>query len=1272
MSRYSSEYSKQASPQYAQTRSQSGTMNTRIPTQSSPSPSRHSMTKTEAKMSHSSPGYKYRLDYSRSQHSNIRDGEVSHSLDAYPSSSQGQNEHRKLEVFMNRFTTPPTARLDSDANYSEPIPKTLDTFGKSSPPLSVSERISRFNNVGGTPPRSYTPNSIRATSFSSSQSAPSTSKGYLQRSASTSIHRKLDIDYYAESSFHSDEKHNESILHENPAKNNQSNKSLIQKKLNATTSSTTSTATMSTNTTHTEQQQASSERRQVLTSPRESNPLRLTNLKPNAKHITKDASQLTTSYNLPHNAEIEIQPTIPVSELRKKLWDNNETLQVAVPPSLHYPLGRSSGDAAKPSTTKAELPPGSNTSNVTSRFGQRARSHSPKRPQYNSSPFKSRFYQAALASRQRDSRSTSSPLAQRRNHPRDEKVSTERRTEVILPKLEESSPRYASEAMRDEAIPDSSSRNRGDSTKSQEQRLAEILLRPLAAYHNQDELDGDYGPRKKSSLLQQANDDSKRLQGQFLTNELRKDLSGAERRLGIIKNVNDSSSATVSTFANPISESSFTRKSNIMSSMVDEESYDTGEVSVAKLVAKLAAISRDNPKEALAQIDSILRAESKSSSIDKSQITITALNHLRNNEYHDLEDDDDSETSDDETSMSSITNPSFSIPSLGNSHLQNLMSSGSRQMRPNSLQQYQNHQRPGLGGDEAKGGKSNYKNKSRILPPATIQVKEPISSLSARSDLMAASSSYVDSKHAAAIAMRVQLWDELSHSKVDSKGDEAPSIVPSLQEEVISAATDELGSIITPSDPIGTESENSSQRESPLFMSNITTPQSSLLYPTLDMSPATSHDGSQENRPPHVDVENSGNFLKNENNFDRSSSNMHSSAQISKTAAMRRSHPWDQHYPRTCIDSSNSEVGALDGFKDFRETIPTDHAPVTSPRNAAKVRKNNASHLGSTTNDGDARVTTSIIESRDYEQYKSKTASADKMDAQGDMHSTDSITAELQRNADASLSEKGVLNNGVSNSSVSQKSSGKVQKSDINGVHKEKSLVPGAFKSSHSIDSHFEVDPKLLRSTDEFGFPIRVKVESRDSSIHTSDQDTAWEVDAVNTFFPSPKASYGSSSPNRVSNSAERDVSVIESPDLTQKSQVKRRQSKTAGGGLLRLMKLRKNPEMSSVESSVPSVNTSSKLGGEKDDDHAHSATAEKQRSPGGKIRKGFLKSRRSYETIGLELSTSSSLELHASPPVVRSISSSPSRRVLGPSKNGNRKILERLNRMMKERNEPE
>jgi hypothetical protein len=97
---------------------------------------------------------------------------------------------------------------------------------------------------------------------------------------------------------------------------------------------------------------------------------------------------------------------------------------------------------------------------------------------------------------------------------------------------------------------------------------------------------------------------------------------------------------------------------------------------VSKLVARLNAVRRDNPEEALAQIDSILRQESRTST---SHEDVLRGRELRN--YHTVgrdspagnvpddegaEDDDidDDDVGDDETSaVSSITNPTYQEPS---------------------------------------------------------------------------------------------------------------------------------------------------------------------------------------------------------------------------------------------------------------------------------------------------------------------------------------------------------------------------------------------------------------------------------------------------------------------------------------------------------------------------------------------------------------------------------------------------------------------------------
>ena len=81
---------------------------------------------------------------------------------------------------------------------------------------------------------------------------------------------------------------------------------------------------------------------------------------------------------------------------------------------------------------------------------------------------------------------------------------------------------------------------------------------------------------------------------------------------------------------------------------------------VADLVAKLYAINRENPEEALAQIDSILRTQSRGSAVGgEAETQNRAIANSDAQLSNGSRCSSDPSDSDDETSVSSITNPSY-------------------------------------------------------------------------------------------------------------------------------------------------------------------------------------------------------------------------------------------------------------------------------------------------------------------------------------------------------------------------------------------------------------------------------------------------------------------------------------------------------------------------------------------------------------------------------------------------------------------------------------
>ncbi len=180
-----------------------------------------------------------------------------------------------------------------------------------------------------------------------------------------------------------------------------------------------------------------------------------------------------------------------------------------------------------------------------------------------------------------------------------------------------------------------------------------------------------------------------------------------------------------------------------------EAGSSSGDRCVADLVAKLSAVNRANPAEALAQIDSILRQESRNTSIEAdSQGLLTrqrdVVNTFGDNETAKQLDDD----SDDETSVSELTNPTFQSSSKSfrdevrmlsqayndpNTKQQNpsaLSTSSFRRPRPSGLQSYipaklQPEITPSYLPVEVR---SKSKERGEIsyghLPPLTIKVQE--------------------------------------------------------------------------------------------------------------------------------------------------------------------------------------------------------------------------------------------------------------------------------------------------------------------------------------------------------------------------------------------------------------------------------------------------------------------------------------------------------------------------------------------------------------------
>jgi hypothetical protein len=288
------------------------------------------------------------------------------------------------------------------------------------------------------------------------------------------------------------------------------------------------------------------------------------------------------------------------------------------------------------------------------------------------------------------------------------------------------------------------------------------------------------------------------------------------------------------------------------------------ENTVAKLVAKLNSIDRNDPAAALAKIDSILKSESISEVAGelreepplepRIKMTPAAVpspppklvddavlrrsfsgSQGQQQKYNEEEEEEETTEcdSDDETSVSSITNPTY-ISQKHSKDAQevsdpNKSTATCRRPRPSKLGSYAGGQ-----GDrpisppvhEERRGKSSKSRKVRSPPPPTIKVSKS-STKSADNEQAENSSVYaivqsaskekkldtfmskdaptdMTGENAAAIALKIQKWDEMSND---------PS-QPSRSQGVVDVSfeTEELGSIVTPCQ--GTPGEWKDERES--------------------------------------------------------------------------------------------------------------------------------------------------------------------------------------------------------------------------------------------------------------------------------------------------------------------------------------------------------------------------------------------------------------------------------------------------------------------------
>jgi hypothetical protein len=341
-------------------------------------------------------------------------------------------------------------------------------------------------------------------------------------------------------------------------------------------------------------------------------------------------------------------------------------------------------------------------------------------------------------------------------------------------------------------------------------------------------------------------------------------------------------------------------------------SEGTGEsASVAKLVARLNAISRENPAEALARIDSILKAESKSSSERDAiggppqQVPERITEEKPVSKAEDVQEEDEDEDSDDETTVSSITNPTY----VSEQARANMMGNANRPSKPNALKNYQH-----LGAVDADNKRiSKQDRKDRPPPPDTIKVKDGSArenqqeknETSGRLDVFVEKTKEsADASSPAAIAMKIRMWDEMSNSAGASsrKKDELSTVLE--EGELLSATTDELGSIVTPADAAAGISTSQQAKYARLDSLSSASQERQKVQPGA--SPDTAYSSRpRSSTPTDVDVTESqqrlrerGRDLARHSSRSRSPRERAPDRSESSLTPTRRHHPWDHHHPR--------------------------------------------------------------------------------------------------------------------------------------------------------------------------------------------------------------------------------------------------------------------------------------------------------------------------------------------------------------------------------------
>ena len=1214
----------------------------------------------------------YRNDYSRSQHPLILPGGQQRKSAAPFNMENMSPEQIRFDKYVNRFA--------AHDPRSSPVRRHRDDSPLRNPsPLTISERISRFNG-GGQQQQQAAPSPrppARADNFGFPDPEPqlsSFSSGSADRKATSSPSGPQL------SSFGSGSEGRKSTSFHPPTPQQ-------QKQLNNGSMST--VTTVATNTTTERQQSPSVERRGVISRDVISTPSRYSRAA--GRTLLTEGMRSYSYEHLPKNNDSAIETPSPakVAELRSKLWDKGETLQVAFPPSFHYVGGRESSDAdaegvASQSGAEKKLPKGPEMAGrygqrsrspmaTDRRYGHRSQSHSPKRPQYVNSAFKSRFYQAALASRRAPANNSSEQehnveidrIEQERQQHEDpmqqqhQQQQQQQQAERQAPMQQQELEGQEEDLQQETQQQDYGRHQQQDYGRHQQQRQQQdhvpIHVQERQSQQHEAQRMHEQLIRTKvtvaASQRQRQRYEPRQVEDQLTTNATRMGQEPQSRQ--VLKTLPDTPTSANMWRKNP--------------SQVDETSDGTGEASVAKLVARLNSISRDNPAAALAQIDSILRSESSSGDVEPSR-THLPVAQVQDEKKDDGDGFNDDEDSDDETSMSSITNPTYATGQLGTPNQQSM--SGNR--KPNALQSYtqpstpreeqakRNKQLSTTHEEQAKRNKQpstaheeqakrhSKKDKSRPPPPATIDVKEPGSR--GMNQSMGRLDQHVTSEtreptSAAAIAMKIRMWDEMSNSKASDKKDEAPS----LQEELISAATEELGSIVT---PYAGSLASSQHRESPMRTSMSPSSPATLLGPHfVSDSPERLYEENPESQPhvpaleiPSLDISRSQERLQGRGGPQERLQGLGGSQKrlqergrqvsreesplarpprpLSNSITPRRRHPWDHKRSSILLNSKPSIVDTSMEGGEGVEMKPIAPAPVTSQRKVLQIRKE------------------------------------------------------------------------------------AVAKPDVVARGFTARDTPGFTGDA------FEIDPKLLKSNDGFGFPAQIKQEARAPPSCSNDFDAAWEPSSASTFFPEKKttSSRPSLAQRRLSGNNQRLPVAANSNDRNIVNSMSRAETvpfqceypvtepqpvhkanvveppKSPGRSKFSLLKLKKSHDVllksPALDNSVPRDKYPASPKKQRDD--GVNLVVEPPKSP-GRSKFSLLKLRKSHDALLKSSPTSLDMNQTAETPQQSARSKSPGRRASpgrwaspgrqassgierGIERTGSFKIMKRFNRLRREK----